>query len=338
MQKPRILYLPVPSHTQSVFSPEVFARFQARFDVTFNETGKNYTSEQLAEAIAGFEGLVTGWGTPPVTESVMKNAEALRIIAHSAGSVKGLVGRVAEKYIVPRQICVFSANGAIALNVAEYTVGALIMTTRRCFDFITHTRSGVWNRGQVVSIPKSLRGGVVGIVSASKVGREVIKLLKPFDPKLLVYDPYLSDWDAGNLGVEKVALNDLFARSDFVSLHAPSIPETNKMIGAAQLRLLKDGAVFLNTSRGSVVDHDALLAEARTGRIWVMLDVTTPEPLPPDSPFFELPNVFVTPHVSGTGTYGYAKIGEMTLAALEDFFAERPVVGAVDFKQFSLLA
>jgi phosphoglycerate dehydrogenase-like enzyme len=190
----------------------------------------------------------------------------------------------------------------------------------------------------VASKVNSLRGSVVGIVSASKVGREVIKLLDPFNVTILIYDPYLSDWEAGNLGVEKVVLNALFSRSDLVTVHAPSIPETNKMIGAEQLKLLRDGTTLVNTSRGSVIDHDALLAEARTGRILITLDVTTPEPLPPDSPFRGLPNVFVTPHVSGPGAYGYAKIGEMTLAALEDFFAGRLVVGAVDFDRFSLLA
>ena len=116
------------------------------------------------------------------------------------------------------------------------------------------------------------------------------------------------------------------------------IPETNNMIGTEQLQLLRDGTTLVNTSRGSVIDHDALLAEARTGRILVMLDVTTPEPLSVDSEFRRLPNVFVTPHVSGTGNYGYSKIGEMTLAALEDFFADKPIVGAVNFGRFDRLA
>ncbi|MCZ6676419.1 MAG: hydroxyacid dehydrogenase [Candidatus Poribacteria bacterium] len=338
MSKPKILYLPTSEHTEKVFKPEVFARLRNRFDVTLNETASNYTSDQVAERIAGFDGVVTGWGAPPITEGAMQHADALRIIAHSAGSVKRLVGEVIDKYIVPRQICVFSANEAIAYNVAEYTVGALIMTSRRWVDFIAHTRSGKWQREEVTSNGQFLRGSVVGIVSASKVGREVIKLLKPFNLTLLIHDPYLSDWDAGNLGVEKAGLNDLFARSDLVTIHAPSIPETNNMIGAEQLQLLRDGATLVNTSRGSVIDHDALLAEARTGRILITLDVTTPEPLPVDSPFRHLPNVFVTPHISGTGAYGYAKIGEMTLAALEDFFADRPVFGAVDFDRFGLLA
>ncbi len=337
MNKPKILYLPTSGHTAEVFPPEVFARFQEQFDVTLNETGSSYTSDQIAERVAGFEGVVTGWGVSPITEKVMANADVLRIIAHSAGSIKRLVGEVLEKHILPREICVFSANEAIAYNVAEYTVGAMIMTTRRWVDFILHTRSGRWNRSEVTPSANSLRGSVVGIVSASKVGRQVIKLLQSFEARKLIYDPYLSDWEAGALGVEKVSLNDLFATADIVTVHTPSIPQTDKMIGEEQLKLLRDGATLVNTSRGSVIDHDALLTEARSGRIFITLDVTTPEPLPPDSPFLGLPNVFVTPHVSGTGAYGYAKIGETTLAALEDFFADRPVVGAVDFNRFDLI-
>ncbi len=338
MSKPKILYLPTSGHTHNVFKPDVFARLQDQFDVTLNGTGSNYKSDQVAEMIAGFDGVVTGWGTPPITEKVMQHADSLRIIAHSAGSVKGGVGAVVEKYIVPRQICVFSANESIAYNVAESTIGMLIMTARRWVDFIAHTRAGEWKPDELPSNGQFLRGSVVGVVSASKVGREVIQLLKPFNVTLLVYDPYLSDWEAGHLGVEKVGLNELFATSDFVTVHAPSIPATNKLLGAEQLKLLRDGATLVNTSRGSVIDHDALLAEARTGRILVTLDVTIPEPLPADSPFRQLPNVFITPHISGVGYYGYFKIGEMTLAALEDFFADKPVRGAVNFGRFDQLA
>jgi phosphoglycerate dehydrogenase-like enzyme len=110
------------------------------------------------------------------------------------------------------------------------------------------------------------------------------------------------------------------------------------MIGARQLARLRNGALLINTSRGSVLDHEALLHEAQTGRIRVVLDVTEPEPLPADHPLRPLPNVSLTPHMSGTGAYGYFKIGDMTLEALEAGFAERPVVGAVDWSRYELLA
>jgi phosphoglycerate dehydrogenase-like enzyme len=338
MSKPKILYMPTVSHTEQIFKKEAFERMLDIFDVKINGTNKNYTSEQVAHEISGFDGLVTGWGTPNLTEAVFENADKLKIIAHSAGSVKGFLQGVVDKYIIPKNICVFSANGAIALNVAETTVGLMIMVSHRLMDhaLVIRNTSG-WRNPEVPSNGKSLMGSTVGIVSASKVGRNVIELLKPFKVDILVYDPYLSDWDAGRLGVKKADLDDLFVKSDFVTLHAPSIPQTRHIIGEKQLKLLRDGAVLINTSRGSVIDHSALLAEAQTGRIFVALDVTDPEPLPPDSPFRKLNNVILTPHVSGAGYYGYYMIGTTTLQALEDYFAKKPVDGAVDFSKYELI-
>jgi phosphoglycerate dehydrogenase-like enzyme len=338
MSKPKILYMPTVSHTGQVFKKEAFERMLDIFDVKINGTNTNYTSEQVAQEISGFDGLVTGWGTPNLTEAVFENADKLKIIAHSAGSVKGFLQSVVEKYIIPKNICVFSANGAIALNVAETTVGLMIMVSHRLMDHALVIRNtSAWRNPDVPSNGKFLMGSTVGIVSASKVGRNVIDLLKPFKVDILVYDPYLSDWDAGRLGVKKADLDDLFVKSDFVTLHAPSIPQTRHMIGEKQLKLLRDGATLINTSRGSVIDHNALLAEAQTGRIFVALDVTDPEPLPPDNPLRKLNNVILTPHVSGAGYYGYYMIGTTTLQALEDYFAKKPVDGAVDFSKYELI-
>jgi len=339
MSKPKVLYIPTVSHTDRVFRKETFERMLDIFDVKINGTNTNWTTEQVAKEIAGFDALVTGWGTPNLSEEVFENADKLRIIAHSAGSVKVfLKNDVVEKYIIPRNITVFSANDAIAINVAESTIGYMIMVSHRFMDHALAIRnSGVWHHPNLPINGQYLTGSTVGIVSASKVGRHVMELLKPFRVKTLVYDPYLSDWEAGKLGVYKVELDDLFAQSDFVTIHAPSIPQTHNMIGERQFKLLRDGAVFINTSRGSVVDHDAMLAEAQTGRILIALDVTSPEPLPSDSPFRKLTNVIITPHISGAGFYGYFTIGSTTLQALEDFFAKKPVVGAVDFSRYDLI-
>jgi phosphoglycerate dehydrogenase-like enzyme len=215
----------------------------------------------------------------------------------------------------------------------------MIMVPRRFVEQTTAIRtSGAWRDADAPANALYLRGATVGLVSASTVAREVIRLLRPFDVRVLVYDPYLSDRDAGRLDVEKVELDALFERSDIVSLHAPSIPATRHMIGAAQLARLRDGTLLINTSRGSVLDHDALFKAAETGRFRVVLDVTEPEPLPTDHPLRRLPNVYLTPHGSGGGAYGYFKIGDWTLEALEAFFAERPVAGAVDWSRYELLA
>jgi phosphoglycerate dehydrogenase-like enzyme len=323
-----------------VFRKETYARLLRNFDVTANPHPQSYATKDVEDSIADFDGLVTGWGTPKLSEKVFRKGKRLKIIAHSAGSVKGMfTEETVEKYLKKRDICVFSANGAIALNVAEHAVGALIMMSRHWMRHALNIReTGMWRDSNLPATGQYLRGATVGIVSASKVGREVIKLLQPFDVKILVYDPYLSDYEAGRLGVEKVKLNDLFSRSDFVTVHAPNIPATRRMIKRQHLKLLRDGGVFVNTSRGAVLDHDALYQEAKTGRIQVQLDVTDPEPLPPDHPLRSLPNVVITPHTSGAGNYGYFTIGDTTAQALEDFFAGKPVVGQVRLDDWARLA
>jgi phosphoglycerate dehydrogenase-like enzyme len=156
--------------------------------------------------------------------------------------------------------------------------------------------------------------------------------------EILMYDPYLADYDAGVLGVEKTSLEDLFSRADIISVHAPSLPETNRMVNEKHFNLMRDGAVLVNTSRGSVIDHSAMLKACQSGKITIGLDVSTPEPLPADSPFRELPNVIVTPHMAGAGHYGYFRIGDMTIQALIDFFTGSRPVGSIDPSEFSRLA
>ena len=111
---------------------------------------------------------------------------------------------------------------------------------------------------------------------------------------------------------------------------------TQNIVGKRQLDLLRDGAVFLNNSRGSVLDHDALTEAARAGRFQIALDVSTPEPLPADHPLRSMPNVHITPHTAGTGAYGYERIGETTVDAVESFFGGRPFDGEVDLSRWEL--
>ena len=339
--KKKILCIPTSRHLDYVFSHETLERLKNLFDVTFNDLDRDYTSEEVAYRIKGFDGLITGWGSSPLTEEVFENADRLKIIVHSAGSVKAslLSKRVVEKYIIPRGICVCNAPKAIAYNVAETTLGLMIMVAHRLFDHALNVRERLgWRDPCIPRDFKTINGSTVGIVGASTVGREVIRLLKPFDCRVLVYDPYLSEEEAERLGVEKTSLERLFEESDFVSVHAPLTEETVHMIGRRHFRLLRDGAVFINTSRGKIIDQDALIEECRKERFLVALDVTDPEPLPKDSPLRRFRNVIVTPHVAGNGYYGAKKIGEMTLQALEDFFAGREVKNRVDFTRYEILA
>jgi phosphoglycerate dehydrogenase-like enzyme len=337
----KVLFLPNQIHTERVFTAEVIARLYRQFDVRRLAPGtQNCTSEEVAEAIPEFDALITGWGTPRLTPDVFERANALRIISHSAGSVKPMLLECAQDNVIPRGICVYSANRAIAYNVAEHTIGFMIMMSRKLFEHASMIRADhqKWPDRMLRPNSQYLTGSTVGIVSASQVGRMVIRLLKPFDTKVLVFDPYLTEEAAAALNVTKVELMDVFAKSDIVSVHAPLLPETRSMINASHFRALKDGAVFINTSRGAVLDEQALIAELETGRISAALDVTSVEPVPKDSPLLCLPNVILTPHLAGSGYYGYARIGDGAVRALEDFFAGRPVEGAVDFDRYAIIA
>lgn len=340
MSKPKVWYIQPESHTDRVFTDEDYQRMLDEFDTTVNDTGKNLTAEEIARGIAEFDGLVTGWGAPAMTEEVMENAQNLKIIAHSAGTIRGLCPKdIVEEYLRPNDIILFSANGAIAYNVAESAVGMIMMASHRWMNLALNIRqTGIWRPPNITWNGQFLLGSTVGVVSASKVGRQVLCLLEGWECELLVYDPYVSEDEAEQLGAEKVELDDLFERSDHVTLHAPRLEATYHMVGAEQLRLLRDGATLVNTSRGSIIDESALIAEAATGRIQVFLDVTDPEPMPPDHPFRCMDNVYITPHVSGAGYYGYHMIGTQTVNALEAAFVGEPVPGAVDYDRYDILA
>jgi len=340
MFKRRILYIPTKTHTERVFTKEDFEMFLRLFDVTVNVKDRNLSSSEVAEIITGMDGLVTGWGSPELTDEVFEKADRLKIIVHSAGSIRPILTKsVVEKYIIPRDICVVSCRRAIAYNVAESTVGMMIMALRRWFDHIQAYRErGVWRSREIPDNGQFLMGATVGIIGVGVVGREVIKLLKPFNVNILVYDPYLSEWEAGRLGVRRVGLNDLFEKSDVVSVHAPLTSETYHMIGRDQIKRMKDGAVLINTARGGIIDHDALIEECSKGRIIAFLDVTEPEPPPSNSPLRALKNVYVTPHVAGAGYYGYHMIGKIVVKSLEDFFAGRPVEDALDMNLYDVTA
>ena len=202
----------------------------------------------------------------------------------------------------------------------------------------------------------------VGLVGASRIGRRVISLLRPFDLEVLVSDPYLEPGEAAGLGaqlevlvsdpylepgeaaglgaqlVELVELDDLARRSDIVSLRAPEIASTYRMINARRLSRMRDGATLLNTARGALVDTGALVAELRTGRIQAILDVTDPEPLAPDSPLYTLPNVVLTPHLAGAAGNELYRLGSWAVEELARWAAGEPFLSPVRLSDLAAMA
>ena len=334
-----VLSLPPPSHIHNMFAPEVWAALNEEFHVVVNAEERQKTHDEALALIGECDAVLTGWGSPRFTRALLEAAPQLRIVAHTAGTPKAIFDdEMVRDFLIPRGIAVYSGANGIALNVAEITIGLMIAGARRILQHDALFRAKKRGGAPCPRNVQGLIGATVGIVSASLVGRQVMRVLQPFECEILLYDPLLTPDIARSLGATLVDLDTLFERSDIVSLHAPNLPATQKMVGGAQLQKLKDGAVFVNTSRGGVVDQDALLAECQSGRLVAALDVTEPEPLPADSEFWNLPNVILTPHIAGTGKAGYERVGEGALRALRDAFAGRPVAGAVPLDKWEFIA
>ena len=271
-----------------------------------------------ADGILGRADVLLGhWGCVRVDAALLDRAPNLRMIAYAAGTVKDSIA----PEVFEREVLVTSGAAANAVPVAEFTVAAVLFANKDVFAARERTRAGAsadfpWVRRHR---PVGNWGKRVGLVGASHVGRGVIELLRPYRLEVLLTDPYVSPEQAATLGVRLVELDELLTACDVVSIHAPALPETRHLIGAAQLARMADGATLVNTARGSLVDHDALTAELRSGRLNAVLDVTDPEPLPPDHELLRLPNAFVTPHLAGSEGTELGRMAELVIEELRRF-------------------
>jgi phosphoglycerate dehydrogenase-like enzyme len=290
--------------------------------------------DRATEVLARAEVLLGHWGCPPLDEALLDRAPRLRMLAYAAGTVKDVVTPATFE----RGVLVTSGAAANAVPVAEYTVAVILLANKDAFAAAHRLR------GAGAPPPGPRRHPVgnwakrIGIVGASHVGRATIERLAPYELDVVVADPFLDDAAARSLGARLVGLDDLLATSDLVSLHAPALPETRHMVAAPQLAAMMDGAVLVNTARGSLVDHDALTAEVRSGRLGAVLDVTEPEPLPPDHELLHLPGAWVTPHLAGSQGTELSRMADLVLTEIERFAAGSPPLHPVRATDLGVIA
>ncbi|MBT2488640.1 hydroxyacid dehydrogenase [Streptomyces sp. ISL-96] len=301
-----------PPVFEALFDADALDRLAAVADTDPTAVVRDFADPVHTAALEQAEVLLTGWGCPPLTHDALARMPRLRAVVHAAGSVKHHITDACWE----RGIAVASAAGANALPVAEYTVAAILFAGK---GVLGAARAYGEQRTRVSPIDVIADGGnfrrTVGVVGASRIGRRVIELLRPYDLRVLLYDPYVTGAEAEALGVRTVGLDTLASSSDVVTIHAPELPETRHLFDRARLALLPDGATLINTARGSLVDTDALTEELTSGRLNAVLDVTEPEVLPASSPLYDLPNVLLTPHVAGSlGN----ELGRMAHTALDE--------------------
>ena len=244
-----------------------------------------------------------------VNEEVLVAAPKLRVV--------GRLGVGLENIELPacanRNIKVIPATGANAESVAEYVVGAAVALTRGFIPATIATLKGEWPRPRFSGYHEFL-GQTLGIVGFGSIGRVVAKKAHAFGLQCIAYDPMLSG-DAlalDDFSVPLLALNDLLAKSDAVSLHLPYLPETKNLFDGGMLDRMKKGACLVNTARGGIVDELALAERVRTGHIGgAAIDVFSAEPAKDLSHFSGIENLILTPHIAGVTHESNERVSQM---------------------------
>jgi len=269
----------------------------------------------LFARIGEADGLIVCHGSPLIDAAILERAPRLTIIGELEGD------RFAERLDLDaawaRGIRTVDTTHGSSYPVAEWALALILISLRNGGEhFRKIIRHEEYRNRQEGWPPSRLQGKKVGLIGGGHIARRLITYLEPFGCDIRVHDPYLPKVVAEVLGFLLTSLDFVLAESEVVVCLAPLTPATRRMIGQRELDLLRPGSVFVNVSRGAIVDPDALIARLRRGDIVAGLDVFDPEPIPADSPIKDLPNVFLSPHIAGANR------------GLESFFAL--MVGELD--------
>jgi D-3-phosphoglycerate dehydrogenase / 2-oxoglutarate reductase len=277
--------------------------------------------DALKEAIRAAEGVIVRSQTR-ITAAELENPGRLRVIVRAGVGVDTIdVGAATRKGIL-----VMNTPGGNTVSTAEQTITLLMSLARHIPAADLHVRQGKWERKEFIGA--QLAGKTLGIVGLGRIGREVGRRAAGLDMKILGFDPFLAPAAASQLGIETVpGLDTLLPRIDFLTVHTPLTNETRDLIGARELALLRKGARVINCARGGIINEQAL-AEALTTKhlAGAALDVFVQEPPPPDHPFFNIPNVVLTPHLGASTVEAQVSVATEAAQLLIDFL-KRGVVG-----------
>ncbi len=276
---------------RSIEDPALESLLRDGHEIAFADPVAVRTADGLADQLAGVAATLAS--VEPYTAGVLARAPDLRVISRTGVGFDAIDVPAATR----RGVAVCTTPGTNQHSVADLAVGLILACARRLLESDRWVRAGGW-LPQPTGV--ELRGSTVGVIGTGLIGREVVKRLWGFEPRLVAVDvaPVLEL--VQRFGVQYVSLPELFEQSDFVTVHAPLLPETRGLVGREALARMKPTAYVVNTARGPLVDEVALAEALRAGRIaGAALDVFEEEPLPADSPLRQLDHVILLPHVAG---------------------------------------
>jgi phosphoglycerate dehydrogenase-like enzyme len=294
------------------------------------------TRQTVAEnpaVLAEAEILFSGWGMAPLDEAFLHAAPNLKLVLYGAGSIRYFVSDASWA----RGVQVVSAYAANAIPVVEYTLATIFLSLKRFWYFTQEVRRlGAYPERSPV--PGAF-GSTIGLISLGMIGRMVAEKLRDFDVKVIAYDPLVSPEKAAALGVELVSLEEIFLRSDVVSLHTPWLKETEGMITGAHLASMRPNSTFINSARGAVVREDELIQVLQQRPdLYALIDVTHPEPPVPGSPLYTLPNVILSPHTAGAMSNECRRMGRLVVEELRRYLQGEPLLWSISQERSALLA
>src|SRR5215211_4221606 len=280
------------------------------------------SAEELDELLQGCDGAITLL-TDRIDGSVLDRHPILRVISNFAVGYDNIDVPAASE----RGVLVCNTPEVLTNATADHTWALLLAAARRIPESIAYVREGKWKTwGPLLLLGREVSGATIGIVGLGRIGKEVAKRARGFDMRVLAFDPFEDAEFAQEHAVSYVPLEQLLAESDFVTLHVALTPETEHLIGAAELDRMKSTAILVNASRGAVVHTGALVDALRNGSIQgAALDVTDPEPLARDHPLVNTTNCIVVPHTASATVQTRDRMAELAARnLLAGLRGERP--------------
>lgn len=323
------------NHIWKVFDRENREAIRRMVDLNDTVYSKSALLEE-PEAFADVEFVFSTWGMPRLTEEEIRRClPKLKCLFYGAGTVQAFA-----RPFLSCGVKVFSAWAANAVPVAEMTVAQIILANKGYFlsNRLYHTQG----RDVAHTAFRQCRGNygqTVGIIGAGMIGRLVIQMLKSYHLKVMVFDPFLPDEKALELGVEKCDLPTLFENAFVISNHLANNEQTKGMLHYSLFSRMQENAVFINTGRGAqVVEADLVRILQERPDLTALLDVTDPEPPVEGHPFYTLPNCLLTPHIAGSAGDEVARLGLYMLQECEKYLAGEPCQYEVSEKMLETMA
>ena len=287
-----------------------------------------WSMEQIAAELPNYDAMVVRSRTK-VTKDMLENARKLTVIGRAGTGVDNIDTETASA----KGILVMNTPGANAMAAAEHTMALILSLARHVPQATQSIREGRWEKARFVGT--ELYQQTLGILGLGKIGSIVADRALAMGMEVICHDPFISKEVAAGMGVSWVELDEIFARSHFISLHTPQTPETEYIINKHSLSQMRKGTRIVNCARGKLVDENALYDALVSGHIaGAALDVFASEP-PQDSPLVSLPNVVLTPHLGASSVQAQANVAHMIASQLIAYFTRGIIKNAVNFPSIS---